>query len=527
MTISNAKRLVCISVIGIILAASSAQAEPPAEVTAVIKAAGDNGAELQKVIDHYQTSGDSLKLAAAFFLIGNMEGHGYATYALKDTAGEEVSFDVSIFPNYDSLTTTFASMENEHGVLDFEKNELQPDIETISAEYLIDQIDLAFRAWRERPWAKYLTFDDFCQYVLPYRGSNEPLEQWRSVLFEKYANIADRMTDPTDPMEAASLINDDIMTYFTFDPRYYYHPTDLGLAEMLETGVGRCEDMTNITIYALRANGLAVTSDYTPAWADAGNNHAWNAILTPDGLIPFMGAEASPGKYNLGHRPAKVYRKTFSHQKQNLVFQDHKQEKVPRWLGGKSYRDVTPDYSHTIDRIISIPVTLDQTPPDSVDIAYLCVFNSGEWAPIDWGRIDGNKAMFQHLGGDLLYLPALYLNEEVAPFGAPFANIGESENRLFIPDADSKITLRLTSTTRRKQETSTDGIEKSFLKPGVEYELMCWTEGDWQSLGKATATDQPLTFDNVPSSALYWLVAEGSDRDERPFSIEDGKQRWW
>lgn len=37
--------------------------------------------------------------------------------------------------------------------------------------------------------------------------------------------------------------------------------------------------MTNLAIFAMRANGLAVTSDYTPFWADSSNNHAWNAIL--------------------------------------------------------------------------------------------------------------------------------------------------------------------------------------------------------------------------------------------------------
>ena len=82
---------------------------------------------------------------------------------------------------------------------------------------------------------------------------------------------------------------------------------------MMETKLGRCEDMTNMTIFALRANGLPVTSDYTPHWANSGNNHAWNAILDKnDSVIIFMGGEANPGEYELGHKLAKVYRKSFS-----------------------------------------------------------------------------------------------------------------------------------------------------------------------------------------------------------------------
>jgi len=66
------------------------------------------------------------------------------------------------------------------------------------------------------------------------------------------------MTKPSDPVEAASLINGDIMTYFGFDPRFYYHPTDQGLADMLANRLGRCEDMTNITIYAFAPTASAL-----------------------------------------------------------------------------------------------------------------------------------------------------------------------------------------------------------------------------------------------------------------------------
>ncbi|MDH3891687.1 MAG: transglutaminase-like domain-containing protein [candidate division Zixibacteria bacterium] len=525
MTLTTSIRLFFMASIGLILTNCSTRSYLPDEVALAIDAAGDNGSELKSVIAHYQASDDSLKLRAAFFLIGNMEGHGWATYDLVDTVGNEIAFDVSLFPNYDSLTSAFATLEAEYGVLDFEKNDLQPDLETVSADHLISQIDLAFRAWRERPWAEHLSFDDFCQYVLPYRGSNEPLEPWRAMFFDKYSDLADRMIDSTDPVEAACLINDDVMTFFTFDPRYYYHPTDLGLTEMLQTGVGRCEDMTNITIYAMRANGLAVTSDYTPAWADAGNNHAWNAIIAADGsAIPFMGAEKNPRKYELGHRPAKVYRKTFSHQRENLVFQEHKQEKLPAWLGGKSYVDVTASYQ--TDLLDRIETQLEIPAPDSVDIAYLCVFNSGEWKPIDWARVMSHQAVFSNVRGNLLYLPAFYINEEVVPYGPPFVNDSENKSRQFRSVSDATITLSLTSTTRRKQVASTDGIERSYLTAGVEYELFYWDD-EWESLGKAVSSEKPLLFDNVPVGTLYWLVAEGSDRDERPFSWEDGAQRWW
>jgi len=48
----------------------------------------------------------------------------------------------------------------------------QFDIETISAEKLINEIDLAFQAWQENVYSKNCSFDEFCEYILPYRRMN-------------------------------------------------------------------------------------------------------------------------------------------------------------------------------------------------------------------------------------------------------------------------------------------------------------------------------------------------------------------
>jgi len=514
--------LFALTILLLSLACSKTQPYPP-QVHEVYKAAGDNRGELEAVLEHYATAGDSLKLQAAIYLISNMQAHCYATYAMVDTMGNEIDFDVRRYSNFDVLQSSCDSMEAQLGTLDFEKKDKIYDAETITAEFLISQIDYAFRAWREKPWARGFTYEQFRDYILPYRGSNEPLEPWRKFFWNKYADLESRMTDPADPIEAARLINSDVRSYFTFDPRWYYHPTDQGLTEMLESGLGRCEDMTNITIYAMRANGLPVTSDYTPYWANIGNNHAWNSILTPDGkVVPFMGAESDPGDYGLAYKPAKVYRKTFGEQLDNLIFQERKQEKVPGWLAGKNYVDVTADYVPVKD----VAIRFEKDIPDSIDIAYICVFNSGDWCAIDWARIEDGAAWFSDIGTGIAYIPALYINGKIEPWGPPIIFSADGSSWELRPDGYSTLTARLNSTTRRTIEAASEGIAKTFLAPGKEYELFYWADG-WESAGKATAGDKPLTFENVPAECLYWLVADGSDKDERIFTIEDGVQVWW
>ncbi len=503
--------------------AVSGEVTYPPDVISALEHAGDHRTELETVLSHYASDDDSLKLLASFYLIANMEGHSCVTYSLRDTSDAEVAFNVLDYPDYATLKEALDTLEAKHGELDFERKEIIYDLDTIVADFLINQIDLAFRAWREKPWAKRLSFKNFCRYVLPYRGSNEPMEPFRTTFWEKYEGIENRMSDPTDPIEAATLINDDIKSWFSFDPRYYCHPSDQGLSEMLENRMGRCEDMTNLTIYAMRANGLAVTSDYTPHWANAGNNHAWNAIVTPGGeVIPFMGAESDPGKYRLANKMAKVYRKMFGKQTGNLVFQEKKQEKAPGWLSGKSYMDVTAAYVDICD----VTVVFEREIPDSVDIAYLCVFNSGEWKAIHWGRINEGRAVFADMGKDIAYLPALYTNKEIQPFGVPFILLPDGSMRELKPQEGETMSASLISTTHRKQAASTDGIDRTFLTPEQEYELFFWSDG-WQSLGKSVAGDEPLVFENLPAGCLYWLVADGSSHEERIFTIENGEQVWW
>ncbi|MCD6163222.1 MAG: transglutaminase domain-containing protein [candidate division Zixibacteria bacterium] len=491
----------------------------PPDVTEALDKAENNRAELEKVLTHFIAGDDTLKLQAAYFLIGNMEGHCYATYNLLDSAENIIEFDPLSYPDYETMKAACDTLEDIHGELDFDRDTLIYDLEAITADFLINQIDYAFKAWREKPWAQGLSFDNFCDYVLPYRGSSEPLESWRESFWEKYKNIDSSMTDPADPIEAAALINDDIKSWFTFDPRFYYHPTDLGLAEMLEYGMGRCEDMTNVTIYAMRAVGLAVTSDYTPHWANSSNNHAWNSIVAADGKVtPFMGAERNPGLYKLSGIAAKVYRKTFGKKKNNLIFQERKQEKVPGWLAGKNYVDVTADYVDVCD----VTISFERDIPDSVDIAYLCVFNSGEWRAIHWGRIENGQAVFTDMGVGIAYMPALYVNEEIVPFETPFILNDDCSMLKLQPDS-----ILTTSVACSELKVYRNGLRAEKYEMGKEYELFYWHNDNWQTLDKATVDKKPLVFDNIPAGSLYRVVNEDNDDEERIFTIKDGKQVWW
>jgi hypothetical protein len=476
-----------------------------------LEKAGDNRVELQAVLDYYTKTGESQKHAAACFLIENMSGHNYAQLLFFDPKDELVEFNALSYDNYEAASAAMSAIEKERGEVHYAKGEVVEDSQIITSEYLIENIDLAFHAWKTNPWSKGLSFDDFCEYVLPYRGSNEPVESWRGELMEQFEGLEDEMKDPTDPKEAGRILEQKANEIIGFDPIFYLHPTDQGFAEMKRRGLGRCEDMTNMQIYARRAGGVAVASDYTPHWAKSGNNHAWSVVIGADGkgYAPISGVAA------------KVYRKTFSEQLDSLGAKLEEGEKAPRWLKGKYYKDVTDSYVMTSD------VQLELTPSEE-KFAYLCVFNSGSWKAIQWSELNDNVANFREMGRDILYLPAFYIEEELVPAGLPFILHKDSSTRAITNEGD-KVTISASESTsdRVTYEGMTDESITVPLKVGAEYKMQEWVDGDWKEIATAIGTQQPMQFSELTSGSLYWLTEVNGDREERPFTIEKGELVRW
>jgi len=470
---------------------------PKDPVVEAMKLAGKNRGELQRVLDHYKS--EPLKLEAARFLIANMIGKGYKVVTFTDKKGKDTGFDALKHPNLDAAEKALDAIEKERGPIT-ETGTWTRDLNVIKADFLIEQIDGAFKAWQTFPWAKGVRFDVFRDYVLPYRGGKEPLEAWRGELMAKYADLPTKMKNPTDSKEAAGLVGQDLNSWFGFWDLYYMHPTEQGFAEMKKSGKGRCGDISNLTTFALRSAGIPCAIDYTPYWADTGNNHAWPVTLDDKG-------QASDASI---HKAGKIYRKTFANQPGNLCFDVRKGEVIPPWLDRPDYADVTDQYLATSDVTVFVP--------KGTAHAYLCVFNDGEWRPIQWAATDSGSATIKGMGRDILYLPASFGKNGIAAIGPGFVLTKNGSVSPITPVDGLPTKLALSAVNR--------GDETYRLNTGKNYELFVWV-GSWRSVGKAKANGKPLVFDKVPSGGLYWLVEEGSRKEERPFTFEDGKQRFW
>lgn len=62
---------------------------------------------------------------------------------------------------------------------------------------------------------------------------------------------------------------------------------------------------------------------------------------------------------------------------------------------------------------------------------------------------------------------------------------------------------------------------------GQEYELFYWDKG-WHGIGRKIAdSSEKITFENVPTGALYLLHNHSGGKEERIFTYENGKVNWY
>ncbi len=101
----------------------------------------------------------------------------------------------------------------------------------------------------------------------------------------------------------------------------------------------------------------------------------------------------------------------------------------------------------------------------------------------------------------------------------PLSNIVLRENE--------KILINLNSPKFVDKIICSPRSDGNWIYPGDSYELLYYDIDGWHSLGKQIAKDCKLYYNNLPSGALYWLRNLTTGIEERPFTIENEKIRFW
>ena len=426
--------------------------------------------ELYRTLAYYKyIERDTLKYAAARFLIENMPYHhsGVRIHKDNDTLArwrhETDSIYYSIvqgikmdkFP-WDSLgvvkkarremieADTLPDPAIDYSVL--------CDITELDFDFLTDHIDNAFRVWHESPFARNLTFDEFKEYILPYRcvegyGFLESGKTYND-LFAKYV-----MADSTaDLRTAVQYYNAAINNLRDLNGKT--HRTRLaGVYDLYSRDFHDCVDVASYGCNILRACGLPVVVEHNICYRSLSGRHYHCSVYndSTDTWQTFNAVSSLPGDGDWAFaETANVYRSTYAAQKNTPPFLKAEGEYVPSVLNDPCIKDVTSYLAKTTSITLPFPDTT------GCNLAYLATY-SRDWQgviPVTWGVINKSDGTvtFEHAMPGILYFPIYYPEERFRTFGQPFYIEMEDSLPVIkeIPYIDDADTARTSATLTRK-----------------------------------------------------------------------------
>ena len=170
------------------------------------------------------------------------------------------------------------------------------DLQTLPADFLIENCRLAYQARAEATWNKDIPSDVFLNDILPYASVNERRDAWRQQLHDLCRPI---VVNCRTPGEAARRLNEQLfglvkVKYSTQRRKAHQSPL-----ESMASGLASCTGLSILLIDACRSVGVPARLVGTPNWIDKRGNHTWVEIW--DQGWHFVGAaEPDPGGLDRG-----------------------------------------------------------------------------------------------------------------------------------------------------------------------------------------------------------------------------------
>jgi len=479
----------------------------PADVLQVIQHAGLNKPELVKAIGRFVADKDSLQRKALYRLMAQMNNNYSVYYSVQDTLGNHYSFIPKDYPDYLSLKHAWDSTEQIRGNLIYHADSFRVDGQTLSGNYLISNINEAFKAHANFPWSKGYDFQTFCHWILPYRVANEPPEAFRQYFLKEYGPLPQKFyLKNVHTMDVAMYLNKLINKKIDYKDTYNKSLNVQTIGQLEKSGFGNFYDINIYKVKVLRAFGIAAALDYSPFLADTNFGYAYTTVILPGRSELILKFNHSVKALHKPGRLAKVYRRTFFRDSSSLYTIKKLRTSTPPFLGDFYYSDIT-------SRLQSANVRLRLN--DNPKYAYLCVFNDGRWHPVSWSAPKDSVALFKKTGTHIVYLPVSYQHHTLMRLGLPF--ILDNRGMKFFLNAD--FSLRQPVTLRKTGP-------HSRMNPEDTYTLYFWN-GNWKALASFRAGENGHTL-AVPARALFLLANNNVDLSERIFIIgSNGKQQFY
>jgi len=397
-----------------------------------LKVAGKNKTELKTVLRHYRkVDKDPEKLKAAKYLIANMPAH----YSYRDTAAINSYYGKALkilgtgpSPDWQRDTLRQISDSQYPGL----SGDVVSDVEVMTADYLIYSIDHAFNQWKTQPWAKHLSYEEFRDWILPYKVTElQSLDAWRVTLSLHYSDSINTIADVYDQRNtiygAIEIVRNEIHAKQSeIGHRVIWE--DRGSIPMRSAATwvrmtyGSCMDYVTMGTAVFRSMGLPAAIDNVPSWGRNSDGHSWYVFpddrgreqKTINSLIMGAGFQFYPYE-----RIPKVWRSTYTIDRDMVKYRNSARYVYPFDI---CREDVTDRYNVTSD--LEIETIKEQTNrlEDRKYVYIAMAVNAGgpQWKVLDYGKLKKSKACFRKMGRNMLYIVLGYDGKGLRPVSLPF-----------------------------------------------------------------------------------------------------------
>lgn len=149
------------------------------------------------------------------------------------------------------------------------------DAKSLSADFLLENVEYAYKARAEFPWAKEVPDSVFLNDVVAYANLNENRENWRKDFYERFK----KYVAPCKTMrEAIDSVNKNVRDELLVDYNTKREKPDQAPYESMRQHMASCSGLSILLTDAFRAVGIPSRVAGTPAWHDNRGNHNWNEV---------------------------------------------------------------------------------------------------------------------------------------------------------------------------------------------------------------------------------------------------------
>ncbi|MGH7222352.1 MAG: transglutaminase domain-containing protein, partial [Gemmataceae bacterium] len=165
--------------------------------------------------------------------------------------------------------------EQRQGMVFLIANMPDHDARSLHAEFLLQNVELAYKARKQFLWGARIPEDIFLNDVLPYANVDEARDPWRKELYELCAPL---VKECKTPAEAAQRLNKTIFPKLKVRYSRERKQPHQSPKETIAQGKATCTGLSILLSDACRSVGVPARLAGTPLWANNSGNHTWVEI---------------------------------------------------------------------------------------------------------------------------------------------------------------------------------------------------------------------------------------------------------